>query len=100
MAKVARAASLQAGVTPAADLSAGATPAAGLSVGNPKSAEHDDVPQRWLEGILARLARPNCRTERSVMPRKHSEQRRARFAIIVLALASRSHRIDRLTRSG
>ena len=110
MARVARAASLQDGATPAtsfearvaraASIDVGANPAAGLSVGNPKSTGRDEVPRRWLEGILARLARPNCRTERSVMPRRHSEQRRTRFAIIVLALASRSHRIDRLTRSG
>ena len=81
-------------------LDVGANPAAGLSVGNPKIAERDEVPRRWLEGIPVRLARPNCRTERSVMPRRHTEQRRTRFAIIVLALASRSHRIDRLTCSG
>jgi hypothetical protein len=94
------AASLMARVARAASIDVGANPAAGLFVGNPKNAERDDLPQRWLEGILARLARPNCRTERSVMPRRYSEQRPARFAIIVLALASRSHRIDRLTRSG
>ena len=109
-ARVARAASIDVGANPAtsfearearaASIDVGVNPAAGLFVGNPKNAERDEVPRRWLEGVPVRLARPNCRTERSVMPRRHSEQRRTRFAIIVLALASRSHRIDRLTRSG
>ena len=99
-AREAPATSFEARVARAASIDVGATPTAGLSAGNPKNAERDEVPRRWLEGVPVRLARPNCRTERSVMPRRHSEQRPACFAIIGLALASRSHRIDQLTRSG